>query len=113
MAEFIIGCLGTQHKPASDAMSEGGSKAGRLSVRKLRCATSVGQVEVDGNDDFGLDRLAIDGSGRVAPQRDRVHSDLREQGIAADARQVPWHAVFSDNRTDTHCSLQVLSAGFE
>jgi len=35
MAGFIIGCLGTQYKPASDAMSGDGSRASRLWVRKL------------------------------------------------------------------------------
>ncbi len=95
MADSIIGCLGMQYKRAcyemhgraSKPFIENGTDKGALRLGLSSCAAIlVGQVEVDRDDDFGLDRLAIDGSGRIAPERDSVHGDLCEQGIAADAR---------------------------
>jgi hypothetical protein len=112
MAVSIIGCLRMQYKPASDADERSRQQrhppdSTQVAERDFSWtdATSVGQVEVDGDDDFGLRRLAIDGSGRVAPEGDGIHSDLREQRIAAHTSQATRHTVFSDHRTDTHRSL--------
>src|SRR4029077_3830418 len=76
-------------------------------------AQLIGQLEIDGNHDFGFDRFGIQRGGRVAPKRDGVYGDLRERGIATPAGQPVRHAVRSDESTDLHRSLKVTGARLE
>ena len=66
---------------------------------------------MDGDDDFGYDRTAIDASRLISPQRDCVYSDLREHRIAADAREFAWGTVDSNEGADAYRAFQAALTG--
>ncbi len=82
-----------------------------LQTRFIPMRELVGHLETDGDDDFGYDRIAIDPGRLISPKRDRVHSDLREYGISADAREFAWGTVTANQSADAHGAFQSARTG--
>src|SRR5437588_3238326 len=79
----------------------------------LWVAQLVRQLEIDGNNDFGFDGLAIKGGRRVTPEGNGVYGDLRERGIAAETGDAARDAVDADHRADLHRPMEMTRARFE